>query len=46
VLVVPRVKSAAGVLKLNSKALFDRERLRELQTSYCEAMVPLDIKRG
>jgi hypothetical protein len=46
VLVVPRVKSAAGVLKLNSKALFDRERLRELQTSYGEAMVPLDIKRG
>src|SRR5450830_470813 len=26
-LVIPRVKSAAGVWKLNSKALFDRERL-------------------
>jgi hypothetical protein len=45
-LVVPRVKSAAGVWKLNSKALFDRERLRELQTGYGEAMAPLGIKRG
>jgi hypothetical protein len=45
-LVVPRVKSAAGVWKLNSKALFDRERLRELQTSYGEAMAPLGIRRG
>ena len=45
-LVVPRVKSAAGVWKLNSKALFDRERLRELQTSYGVAMAPLGIRRG
>ena len=45
-LVVPRVKSAAGVWKLNRKALFDRERLRELQTGYGEAMAPLDIRRG
>ena len=45
-LVVPRVKSAAGIWKLNSKALFDRERLRELQTSYGEAMAPLGIQRG
>jgi hypothetical protein len=45
-LVVPRVKSAAGVWKLNSKALFDRERLRELQTSYGAAMEPLGIRRG
>ncbi len=45
-LVVPRVKSAAGVWKLNSKALFDRERLRELQTSYGKAMAPLGIRRG
>ena len=45
-LVVPRVKSAAGAWKLNSKALFDRERLRELQTSYGEAMAPLGIRRG
>jgi hypothetical protein len=45
-LVVPRVKSAAGVWKLNSKALFDRERLRELQTSYGEALAPLGIRRG
>jgi hypothetical protein len=45
-LVVPRVKSAAGVWKLNSKALFDRERLRDLQTSYGEAMAPLGIRRG
>ena len=45
-LVVPRVKSAAGVWKLNSKALFDRERLREMQTSYGEALAPLGIRRG
>ena len=45
-LVVPRVKSAAGVWKLNSKALFDRERLREVQTGYGEAMAPLGIRRG
>ena len=45
-LVVPRVKSAAGVWKLNSKALFDRERLRELQTEYGKALAPLGIRRG
>ena len=45
-LVVPRVKSAAGVWKLNSKALFVRERLRELQTGYGEALAPLGIRRG
>jgi hypothetical protein len=45
-LVVPRVKTAAGVWKLNSKALFDRERLREMQTGYGEALAPLGIRRG
>ena len=45
-LVVPRVKSAAGVWKLNSKALFDRERLRELQTGFGETLAPLGIRRG
>ncbi len=45
-LVIPRVKSTAGVWKLNSKALFDRERLRELQTGYGEALAPLGIRRG
>ncbi len=45
-LVVPRVRSAKGAWKLNSKALFDRERLRELQTSFGEAMAPLGIRRG
>jgi hypothetical protein len=45
-LCIPRVKTAAGVWKLNSKALFDRERLREMQTSYGEAMAPLGIRRG
>lgn len=45
-LVIPRVKSAAGVWKLNSKALFDRERLRELQTGYGKALAPLGIRRG
>ena len=34
-LVVPRVKAATG-WKLNNKALFDRERLRELRTANCE----------
>ena len=43
---MPRVKSAAGVWKLNSKALFDRERLRELQTAYGETLAPLGIRRG
>lgn len=45
-LVVPRVRLAAGVWKLNSKALFDRERLRDLQTGYGGAMAPLGIRRG
>jgi hypothetical protein len=45
-LLIPRVKSAAGVWKLNSKALFDRERLRELQTGYGEALAPLGIRRA
>ena len=45
-LVVPRVKSAAGAWKLNSKALFDRERMRELQTGFGEALAPLGIRRG
>lgn len=31
---------------LNSKALFDRKRLEELQTAYGEAMAPLGIRRG
>jgi len=46
VLVVPRVKGTDSAWRLNSKALFDRERLRELQTSYGEALAPLGIKRG
>jgi hypothetical protein len=45
-LVVPRVKKLDGAWKLNSKALFDRERLRELQTSFAEAIAHLSIKRG
>jgi hypothetical protein len=45
-LVVPRVISPIGIWQLNSKALFDRERLRELQTGYGEAMAPLGIRRG
>lgn len=45
VLVVPRVRAGAG-WKLNSKALFDRARLRELQSSYAEALAPLGIRRG
>ncbi len=45
-LIVPRVKSATGAWKLNSKALFDRERLRELQTGYGDALTPLGIRRG
>ena len=43
---MPRVKSAAGGWKLNSKALFDRARLRELQIGYGEALAPLGIRRG
>lgn len=45
VLIVPRVRSGAG-WKLNSKALFDRARLRELQSSYADALAPLGIRRG
>lgn len=45
-MVVPRVKKTDGGWKLNSKALFDRERLRDLQTSYGNAMSPLGIRRG
>ncbi len=45
-LVVPRVKSTTGTWKLNSKALFDRARLRDMQTSYGEALAPLGIQRG
>ena len=45
-LVVPRVRTREGAWKLNSKALFDRERLRDLQTGYGAALGPLGIKRG
>lgn len=45
-LVVPRVRAADGSWKLNSKALFDKERLREMQTSYAQALAPLGIRRG
>jgi len=45
-LVVPRVRSPSGTWRLNSKGLFDRERLRELQTGYGEALAPLGIRRG
>lgn len=45
-LVVPRVQKQGGRWQLNSKALFDRERLRELQTSFADAIAHLGIKRG
>lgn len=45
-LVVPRIAKPEGGWKLNSKALFDRDKLRTLQTSYGEAVAPLGIKRG
>jgi hypothetical protein len=45
-LVVPRIAKPEGGWKLNSKALFDRSRLRELQTAYGEAVAPLGIQRG
>jgi plasmid recombination enzyme len=45
-LVVPRVKKTEGGWKLSSKALFDRERLRDLQSSYGKALAPLGIRRG
>lgn len=45
-LVVPRVQKPSGGWRLNSKALFDRERLRELQSSFADAIAHLGIKRG
>lgn len=45
ILCIPRVRSSGG-WKLNSKALFDRARLRDLQTSYADALAPLGIRRG
>ncbi|MFM9899828.1 MAG: plasmid recombination protein [Polaromonas sp.] len=45
-MVVPRVQKQGGGWRLNSKALFDRERLRELQTSFADAIAHLGIKRG
>ena len=45
-LVVPRVRRDDGSWALNSKALFDRERLRDLQTSFGQAVEPLGIRRG
>ena len=45
-LVVPRLKKLEGGWKLNGKALFDRQRLRDLQTSYGQALAPLGIRRG
>ena len=45
-LVVPRVRRPDGSWALNSKGLFDPERLRELQTSFGEALAPLGIRRG
>lgn len=43
---MPRVRTANGSWHLNSKALFDREQLRDLQTSYAKAMEPLGLRRG
>lgn len=45
-LVVPRTNKPDGGWRLNSKALFDRQRLRDLQTAYGEAVAPLGIQRG
>jgi hypothetical protein len=45
VLLVPRVRAANG-WKLNSKALFNRASLRQLQSSYADALAPLGIRRG
>jgi hypothetical protein len=45
-LVVPRIAKPEGGWRLNSKALFDRDKLRALQTSYGEALAPLGIRRG
>jgi hypothetical protein len=43
---VPRERKPVGGWKLNCKKFFDKERLRELQTSYGEALAPLGIRRG
>jgi hypothetical protein len=45
-LVVPRVKQGDSGWKLNSKALFDRQRLTEMQTTYAKALEHLGIRRG
>jgi hypothetical protein len=45
VLLVPRVPGPKG-WKLNSKALFNRATLREMQSSYASALAPLGIRRG
>jgi hypothetical protein len=45
-LCVPRERKADGGWRLNSKKFFDREKLRDLQSSYGEAMAPLGLKRG
>jgi hypothetical protein len=45
-LVVPRVKNGETGWKLNSKALFDRQRLTEMQTTYARALEHLGIRRG
>lgn len=45
VLLIPRVFGPNG-WKLNSKALFNRASLRQLQSSYADALAPLGIRRG
>lgn len=45
VLIVPRVRAANG-WKLDSKLLFNRASLRQLQSSYADALAPLGIRRG
>lgn len=45
VLLVPRVRGPNG-WKLNSKALFNRASLRQLQSSFADALAPLGIRRG
>lgn len=44
-MIVPRVRHGDR-WKLNSKALFDRERLRDMQSSYAKALEHLGIRRG
>jgi Plasmid recombination enzyme len=46
VLVVPRVRDGKSGWKLNSKALFDRQRFRDMQPSYAVAVQHLRIRRG